>query len=108
MLMAIESVISGRAGIVFKITYPKTFWTLAVRFSCALMMHLNMMPSVTYGLAMMKYCNNHNNEFSAPYFAYGLGFMQIIGGMFAEICTMIYMSSIDSPIDIIIRFMALN
>jgi hypothetical protein len=108
MITAIEEVISGRAGIVFKITYPKTFWTLAVRFTCAFMTHLNMMQSVTSGLQMMKYCNNHINEFSAPYFAYSLGLMQILGGMFAEISTITYMSSLDSPIDIIIRFMALN
>jgi hypothetical protein len=108
MLIAIQAVITGRAGVDFYVTYPKTIWTLAVRVSCAMMMHLNMKQFVTCGLAMMKYSNNHSYEFSAPYCAYALGLMQLTGGIFAEISAMIYLSSLDSPIDIIIRFMALS
>lgn len=108
MLIAIEAVIEGKVGVNFNVTYPKTIWALAVRVACALLMHLNMKQFVTCGLRMMKYSNNHSHEFSAPYCAYALGLMQLTGGVFAEISTMIYMLSLDSPIDIMIRFMALS
>ena len=56
----------------------------------------------------MKYCNNHEEEFSSPYCAFLVGFMQFVCGIIAETCCCIYLSSLNSPIDVIIRFMALT
>ena len=55
---------------------------------------------------MMKYSINHGKDFSNPYYAFLIGFMQSLGGMFAEIACIIFLCSTSDPISIIIRFMA--
>jgi len=78
------------------------------RFACAFLLHLNMKHHLRNALKMMKYANNHKNDFSSPYYAFTLGMMQLTGCLISEFGTIFYMCSLNSPIDIIIRFMALS
>ena len=57
---------------------------------------------------MMKYSLNHSSDFSGPFNAFLIGFLQMIGGFGAEIGCIFYLSSINSPMDVIIRFIALG
>ena len=57
---------------------------------------------------MMKYLVNHPEQFAAPYFAFVVGILQAITGFLAELCCIIFLGSLDNPIDIIIRFIALG
>ena len=58
------------------------------------------------GVSMMKYVTNHPHIFSNPYYAFLVAMMQTIGGLLAEIFCIIFMCSLNDPINIIIRFVA--
>ena len=55
---------------------------------------------------MMKYVTNHAANFSNPFYAFFVAFMQSIGGLAAEVFCIIFLCSLTSPIEIIIRFVA--
>ena len=55
---------------------------------------------------MMKYVTNHGSDFSNPNYAFIIALMQSIGGLAAEIFCIIFLCSLNNPIDIIIRFVA--
>ena len=54
----------------------------------------------------MKYVTNHSANFSNPFYAFFVAFMQSIGGLAAEVFCIIFLCSLDDPINIIIRFVA--
>ena len=56
---------------------------------------------------MMKYVTNHPFEFMSPGTAFGIASMQFTGGIAAEIFCIMYLASINQPVDVIIRFVAL-
>ena len=56
---------------------------------------------------MMKYNTNHRHQFIAPNAAFFVGLMQTTGGFAAELFCIFYLSSIDNPVDVIIKFVAL-
>ena len=92
----------------FKIIFPHDLATLAARFICTILMHLQVEADIRQGLKMMKYSINHSDDFSGPWNAFFLGWLQMIGGLFAEIACIVYLCSIDTPMDVIIRFIALG
>ena len=92
----------------FEIIFPKDVPTLAARFTCTILMHLQVESDIRQGLRMMKYLLNHSEDFSSPFNAYLIGLLQMIGGIGAEIGCVIYLSSINSPMDVIIRFIAMG
>ena len=57
---------------------------------------------------MMKYLPNHHHDFSAPGNAFAVGFMQALVGICTELACILYLGSINSEIDVIIRFIALG
>ena len=56
---------------------------------------------------MMKYVTNQPFDFSNPGSAFAVAMMQCFGGIAAEIACIVYLSSIDIAIDVIIKFVAL-
>ena len=56
---------------------------------------------------MLKYVSNQPFDFSNPSAAFCIALMQICGGLGAEITCIVYLSSLNKAIDIIIRFVAL-
>ena len=56
----------------------------------------------------MKYANNHEEEFSNPHLAFFVGAMQFTSGVAAEVSCIMYLTSLNSPIDVIIKYMALS
>ena len=91
----------------FMVCFPKTVFGLGARFVASILMHFNVEPDVRQGIYMMKYVTNHSKDFTNPGFAYAIGLMQMTGGLAAEVLCMLYLTSIRSTIDTIIRFMAL-
>ena len=57
---------------------------------------------------MMKYLVNHPEEFFAPRLAFGVGMLQFFTGFLTELACIIFLGSINNPIDVIIRFIALG
>jgi hypothetical protein len=47
-------------------------------------MHLLLYPEVKKGMILMKYTNNHPNNFKAPSLAFSIGLMQFWTSVFAE------------------------
>ena len=92
----------------FKIQMPSSPYTLGARFVCTILMHWQVEGDVRQGLKMMKFTANHWKEFANPFFAFLNGFMQFNGGFLCEIACLLYLSSIDNTIDVIIRFIALG
>ena len=87
----------------FVIVFPKDLATMAARFICTILMHLQVESDIRQGLRMMKYSINHSDDFSGPFNAFLIGFLQMIGGLSAEIACIFYLSSINTPMDVIIR-----
>jgi len=56
---------------------------------------------------MMKYVSNQPFDFSNPSAAFFVALMQVTGGLAAEITCIVYLSSLNKAIDVIIRFVAL-
>ena len=71
-------------------------------------MHLSVEEDVRQGLEMMKYVTNHPFEFMSPGIAFGIATMQFIGGIAAEIFCIMYLSSINQPLEVIMNFFALE
>ena len=57
---------------------------------------------------MMKYLVNHAEEFSAPRLAFTVGMIQFLTGFFTELVCIIFLGSLNNPIAVIIRFIALG
>jgi hypothetical protein len=57
---------------------------------------------------MMKYATNHPEEFDHPGLAFLVGFMQFSGGLLCEFACLLYLSTIESTMDVIIKFIALG
>ena len=56
----------------------------------------------------MKYLVNHPEEFSAPKLAFTVGVLQFFTGLLTELACIMFLGSINNPIDVIIRFIALG
>ena len=92
----------------FKITMPASMSVLAARFVCSIMMHLQVSADEAQGLQMMKYLVNHPEEFAAPYLAFSVGTLQFFTGFITELACIIFLGSLNNPIAVIIRFIALG
>ena len=56
---------------------------------------------------MMKYLINHTEDFSAPFNAYLIGMAQFSTGVLAEIGCVVFLATIQDPVQIMIRYMTL-
>jgi len=92
----------------FEIKFPADLAVLAARFICTILMHLQVESDIRQGLRMMKYVLNHVDDFSGPVNAFFVGWLQMVGGLLAEIACIVYLCSINTPMDVIIRFIALG
>ena len=90
----------------FKIVMPDSFIVLVTRFVATVMMHLTVESKVRDGLHMMKYVANHPEAFTLPAFAFSVGLMKTIGGITSEIMCVVFLTSLNNVIEVIIRFMA--
>lgn len=91
----------------FMITIPPSTSVMGARFICTILMHLQVEGDMRQGLKMMKFVTNQPQDFSNPGAAFFVAFMQIIGGLFAEIACILYLGNINKAIDVIIKFVAL-
>jgi len=86
---------------------PINVYSLGARFVCSILMHLQVEADLRQGIFMMKYVSNHAKDFNNPWIAFFIGFMQSMGGLAAEFLCIIYLTSITSTMDTVIKFMAL-
>jgi len=107
MLSFVASVVFGWTA-TFQIVYPSSLFTLAARFVCSILMHLQVESDIRQGLRMMKFSSNHDSQFSAPGSAFMIGFLQALAGVLCEVSCLLYLASIDTPVDVIIRFIAMG
>ena len=85
---------------------PDTLPVLITRFVATIMMHLSVEGDVRQGLKIMKYVSNHPHFFNFPSVAFVTGLMQIIGGILTEVLCIVFLTSLNSEIEVIIRFSA--
>lgn len=104
MILFIGTIIAGDS---FTIVLPANVSVLGARFICTILMHLQVEGDMRQGLRMMKYVTNHPFDFSNPGSAFFVALMQTLGGLAAEIACILFLSSINSAIDVIIKFVAL-
>lgn len=90
----------------FTIELPETLVVLGARFICSILMHLQVEGDMRQGLQMMKYVTNHPKEFTNSFYAFFVPLMQCLGGLASEIFCIIFLCSLQNPINIIIRFVA--
>lgn len=99
-------VFTGHQG--FTIKLPVDIYVLIARFVCSVLMHLQVNEDMKQGLSMMKFVTNHAEEFTNPYYAFEIAFMQCIGGISAELFCIIFLCSLSDPITVLIRFIAFS
>ena len=87
---------------------PASMSVLAARFVCSIMMHMQVSSDEAQGLQMMKYLVNHPEEFAAPTLAFFVGMLQFGTGLLTELACIIFLGSLNNPIAVIIRFIALG
>jgi hypothetical protein len=86
---------------------PDSPSVLGVRFVCCLLMHLQIEKKIRNGQSMMKYAANHVDKFSVPELAWLVGFLQCISTQATTFACIFFVSTISTPIDVIIKFIAL-
>lgn len=91
----------------FTVALPSSVSVMGARFVCTILMHLQVESDMRQGLRMMKYVSNQPFDFSNPGSAFFVALMQTTGGLAAEIACILYLSSINKAIDVIIKFVAL-
>lgn len=100
-------VLSVIFGPTFKICFPNNVFSLGARFTCSILMHLQVEGDLRQGIFMMKYVSNHAKDFNNPWHAFMIGLMQTIGGLAAEFLCIFYLTNIQNTMDTVIKFMAL-
>ena len=80
----------------------------ALKFVVTVLMHFSVKDEVAQGLYMMQYVAKHREDFSAPNAAFWAGFMQCWTGIFTECCCVLWLASIGSAIDVIMKYLALT
>ena len=105
--LMVSFVISVMLQSSFQIILPPTAAIMGTRFVCSILMHLQVESDMRQGLRMMKLVTNQREDFSNPNAAFFVAFMQSFGGIAAEIGCMMFLGSLTSPIETIIRFIAL-
>ena len=88
-------------------TLPANVTVMGARFICSILMHLQVERDMRQGMRMMKYVVNQPFDFSNPRYAFLVALMQTIAGLGAEILCVIWLCSINTAIDVIIKFVAL-
>ena len=91
----------------FSIALPSSISVLGARFLCAILMHLQVEGDLRQGIKMMKHVTNQPFDFSNPAAAFFVGFMQSLGGFFAEVACITFICSLEQAIQVIIKFVAL-
>ena len=104
MIAFIGIIISGET---FVIVLPPNVSVMGARFICTILMHLQVESDIRQGLRMMKFVTNQPFDFSNPVSAFFVSLMQVCGGLAAEIACILFLGSIDTAINIIIKFVAL-
>lgn len=104
MILFIGTIIAGDS---FEIVLPSNVSVMGARFICTILMHLQVEGDMRQGLRMMKYVTNHPFDFANPGSAFFVALMQTMGGLAAEIACILFLGSIDTAIDVIIKFVAL-
>lgn len=87
---------------------PPSTTVFAARFICVILMHLQVEGDLRNGLQLMKYATNHPREFFMPKAAWFVGFMQFFGGVLCELACVLFLSTINEIIFIVIKFIALG
>ena len=77
---------------------------MITRLICTIMMHLQTEGDIRQGLRMMKFVVNHEEEFFNPGLAFLIGLLQFFGGLASEVLCIVFLTSIKTVIDTLIRF----
>ncbi len=56
----------------------------------------------------MKFVARHHTEFNMPKAAFCVGFMQFFGSFMCEVACILWLSTIDQTLDVIIKYIALG
>ena len=91
----------------YNITIPPLFITLLVRFVAIFLMHMQVSPQLTQGLAMMKFLMNHPGEFIHAGLAFSVGFFSFVVTAATEFACVCLLSTITDTMDCIIKQIAL-
>jgi len=108
----------------FKIEPAKDYTIIIARFISYYMMHLNVEPEIRNGLILGKYCVNHPGIFKNAYYAdsngkrrinlmavlppFSLAVGQATIALIVEINVLIFLTSMQSLLSVIMSFAAMN
>mmetsp|Transcript_31940 Transcript_31940/g.43214 ORF Transcript_31940/g.43214 Transcript_31940/m.43214 type:complete len:151 (+) Transcript_31940:1367-1819(+) len=78
-----------------------------VRFVCAMMLHLQLQDELKQGLQIMKFTNNHPEQFQNWWIPFILGFMQSQMVTIIEVVNLINICANNNIMDIVMNYVAL-
>ena len=106
----------------FKVIPADSYLIIIPRLLSSIMMHLNVEPDIRGGLSIMKYACNHPRAFKMSqadkdrgkdvsqrrvFFGFFLGLCQAGVGFLVEFCVVVYLTSLTSLIDIIMKYISM-
>lgn len=118
----------GEDGNGVKLKPAQQFYVLIPRLISSIMMHLNVEPDIRQGIQLMKYAINHPLKFRPiragyenetpetisyvgvkrrAFFAFMLGLNQASVALVAEVLVIIYLSSLDDLLKVIMKYVSL-
>lgn len=66
--------------------------TFMAQFIAATLLHMELIREVQQGVNMIKYLAINPEKFSVPYAALIVAVMQLLGGLFAEVCNLLVLT----------------
>ena len=89
--------------LVFKVYSYETF---LAQFVAATLLHMELIREVQQGVNMIKYLAYNTEKFNKPAIPLIIACMQMLGGLFAEVCNLLVLTQRHDPIHCLEHFVA--
>ena len=106
-LLVYEMVSPDSEGDYILANYPDSASIVLARFSCGIILHMQLQGELVAGMRNMKFALNHYYRFDRVFVAWSAGFMQAVSIFVIEIVNFIVILQASTYLEIVMNFMAL-
>jgi hypothetical protein len=106
-LLVYEMVSTDSHGDYILANYPGSAAIVLARFSCGIILHMQLQGELVAGMRNMKFALNHYYRFDRVFVAWSAGFMQAVSIFVIEIVNFIVILQASTYLEIVMNFMAL-
>jgi len=106
-LLVYEMVSPDSHGDYILANYPDSAAIVLARFSCGIILHMQLQGELVAGMRNMKFALNHDYRFDRVFVAWSAGFMQAVSIFVIEIVNFIVILQASTYLEIVMNFLAL-